>query len=107
VTYEIETEDVYEDFWKDKNKFDNSHYPKNSKFYNETNKKVIGQFKDEAAGALIKEFISLRSKMYSYIKDDDDNSKTAKGIKKIVIKKDIKHEDYKTHCSITSECITQ
>lgn len=33
--------------------------------------------------------------MYSYIKDNDDNSKTAKGIKKIVIKNDIKHEDYK------------
>ena len=58
-------------------------------------KKVIGKFKDEAAGAVIKEFIDLRSKMYSYIKDNNQHSKTAKGIKKIVIKKDIKHEDYK------------
>ena len=33
--------------------------------------------------------------MYSYIKDNNQNNKTAKGIKKIVIKKDIKHEDYK------------
>ena len=42
----------------------------------------------------ITEFIGLRSKMYSYIKDNDQN-KTAKGIKKIVIQKNIKHEDYK------------
>jgi len=33
--------------------------------------------------------------MYSYIKDNKENTKTAKGIKKIVIKKDNKHEDYK------------
>ena len=31
-------------------------------------KKVIGKFKDEASGIPIKEFIGLRSKMYSYIK---------------------------------------
>ena len=36
----------------------------------------------------ITEFIGLRSKMYSYIKDNDQNNKTAKGIKKIVIKKE-------------------
>jgi len=34
-----------------------------------------------------KEFIGLQSKMYSYIKDNNENSKIAKGIKKIVIKK--------------------
>jgi len=33
--------------------------------------------------------------MFSYIKDNNENSKIAKGIKKIVIKKDNKHEDYK------------
>ena len=33
--------------------------------------------------------------MYSYIKDDNKGGKTAKGIKKNVIKKKIKHEDYK------------
>ena len=42
-----------------------------------------------------KEFIGLQSKMYSYIKDNNENSKIAKGIKKIAIKKDNKHEDYK------------
>ena len=95
LTYEIETEDAYQDFWNDKDKFDNSDYDIKSPFYNITNKKVIGKFKDEAAGQPIIEFIGLRSKMYSYVKDNETGGKTAKGIKKNVIKKDIKHEDYK------------
>ena len=33
LTYEIEAEDVYKDFWNDKDKFDNSDYPENSTYY--------------------------------------------------------------------------
>ena len=95
LTYEIETEDVYQDFWNDKDKFDNSDYPKNSPYYDESNKKVIGKFKDEACGVLITEFVGLKSKMYSYIKNDDKGGKTPKGIKKNIIKNNIKHKDYK------------
>ena len=95
LTYEIEAEDVYQDFWNDKDKFDNSDYPESSPFYDKTNKKVIGKFKDEASGVPICEFIGLRSKMYSYIKDNNEVGKTAKGIKKNIIKKDITHENYK------------
>ena len=95
LTYEIEAEDVYKDFWNDKDKFDNSDYPEISPYFNKMNKKVIGKFKDEAAGIPIIEFIGLRSKMYSYIKDNNKVEKTAKGIKKNVIKNNIKHEDYK------------
>ena len=84
LTYEIEAEDVYQDFWNDKDKFDNSDYPENSPYYDKTTKKVIGKFKDD-----------LKSKMYSYIKNDEKGGKTAKGIKKSVIKNYIKHEDYK------------
>ena len=50
LTYETETEDVYQDFWSDKEKCNNSNYPENSKFHDKSNKKVIGKFKDEAAG---------------------------------------------------------
>ena len=49
LCYEIETNDVYQDFWHHKHKFDNSNYPENSPFYNKANKKVIGKFKDEAS----------------------------------------------------------
>ena len=33
--------------------------------------------------------------MYSYVKDNEKGGKTAKGIKRNVIKNNIKHEDYK------------
>ena len=95
LTYEIETNDAYKDFFKDKSKFDNSDYPENSPYFNKINKKVIGKFKDEAAGVPVVEFVGLRSKMYSYMKDNDKCGKTAKGIKKNIIIKNIKHIDYK------------
>ena len=95
LTYEIEANDVYQDFWNDKEKFDNSEYNESSPYFDKTNKKVIGKFKDEASGICITEFIGLRSKMYSYIKDNNEVNKAAKGIKKNIIKKDITHENYK------------
>ena len=95
LTYEIETENVCQDFWKDKDKFDNSYYPGNSPYFDKTNKKIIGKFKDEAAGIPIVEFVGLLSKMYSYVKDNEEGGKTAKGIKKIVINKNITHNSYR------------
>ena len=95
MTYETEAKDVYQDFWSDKDKFDNSDYSESSPYFDKTNKKVIGKFKDEAAGVPICEFVGLRSKMYSYIKDNQKGGKTAKGIKKSVVNEDITHENYK------------
>ena len=46
--------------------------------------------KDEAAGIPITEFVGLRSKMYSYMKDNQKGGKTAKGIKN-----NITHENYR------------
>ena len=51
--------------------------------------------KDEAGGIPSNEFVGLRSEMYSYMKDSYKGSKTAKGIKKNVVKKSIKYENYK------------
>ena len=82
LTYEINTEDVHNDLWEDKQMFDNSYYPESSPFYYTKNKKVIGKFKDEACGIPITEFIGLKSKMYSYIKENSKCRKTAKGIKR-------------------------
>ena len=95
LTYEIKAEDVYKDFWNDKDMFDNSKYPENSPYHCNANKKVIGKFKDEACGVPITEFVGLKSKMYSYVKDNEKGGRTTKGIKKKVIKNNIKHEDYK------------
>ena len=60
LCYEIEIEDAYKDFWNDKDKFDNSDYKEDSPFYDNSNKKVIGKFKDEATGISIVEFVGLR-----------------------------------------------
>ena len=70
-------DDVYKDLFQDKKSFDNSNYPKNSEFFFDENKNVIGKMKDEAAGMPIKEFIGLRSKMYSY----EINNKTTKNVR--------------------------
>ena len=62
LTYGIEAEDVYQDFWNGKDKFDNRDCPKNSPYYDETNKKVIGKFKDEACGVPITDLWVLSPK---------------------------------------------
>ena len=95
LTYEIRAKDVHKNFWNDKEMFDNSDYPEDSPYHYNDNKKVIGKFKDEACGVPIVEFVGLKSKMYSYIKDNAKGGKTTKDIKKNVIKNNIKHEDYK------------
>ena len=43
----------------------------------------------------MKEFIRLRANTYSYLKDNNDKDKKAKGTKKCVIKRKLKFEDYK------------
>ena len=53
LTYEMKSEDVYEEFFKHKHVFDFSNYPKDSKFFDETNKKVIGKMKEESEGKMI------------------------------------------------------
>ena len=50
LTYHIRTEDVYTDIAEDSSRFDFSDYPTNHPLFSETNKKVIGKFKDELNG---------------------------------------------------------
>ena len=59
------------------------------------NKKLIGVFKDKLGGKITKEFCALRAKTYTYLVDDDSEKKTAKGIKKCVIKCRLVFENYK------------
>ena len=60
--------------------FDFSNYSKDSKFFDDTNKNVIGKMKDEYGGVIIDQFIGLKSKMYSIKKIDGSESSTAKGV---------------------------
>ena len=98
LAYEIQTEDFYRDISSDvSSKFDTSNYPKNhpSGILTGVNKKVIGMFKDEAAGKQIAEFVGLRAKLYSYRVEESYEEKKCKGVKKVVIKKTISFNDYK------------
>ena len=80
LAYEIKSEDVYKEFYKWKDLFDFSNYSKDSRFYDDTNKKVIGKMKDGYGGVIIDEFIGLKSKMYSIKKIDGGESSTPKGV---------------------------
>ena len=60
LTYEIKSENVYEEFSKRKDLFDFSNYSIDSEFFDNTNKKVIGKIKDEYDGVIIDQFIRLK-----------------------------------------------
>ena len=82
LVYEIKTKDVSEDFYLDKDLFDFSDYPLNSKFFDPVNKKVIAKMKGEFKGVIIREFAGLKSKMYSLISVNNKEVTKAKGVKK-------------------------
>ena len=80
LAYEIESEDVYEESFKHKHLSDFSNYPKDAKFFDETNKKVIGKMKDGSEGKIINEFVGLKSRMRSIKNIDGKESNTAKRV---------------------------
>jgi hypothetical protein len=97
LAYEIKTDDFFADIAPDvRSRFDTSEYASDHPSGIETgvNKKVIGLFKDEAAGKQIEEFVGLRAKLYSYRMAGEDYKKS-KGVKKNVVKNAITHDDYK------------
>ena len=74
LVYEIKTEDVYEDFYQDKNVFDFSDYSLNSELFDTV------KMNDEFKGKQINEFVGLKSKMYSLIDADYEEVTKAKGV---------------------------
>ena len=80
LTYQIKSKDVYEEFFEHKQLFDFSNYPKDSKFFDPTNKKVIGKMKDGKEGKINDEFVGLKSKIYAIKNIDGKESRTAKGV---------------------------
>ena len=94
----IKTEIFYEDIANDVEEwYDTSNYSKDD---NRTlpigwNKKIIGLFKDELGGKIMKEFVGFRAKTYAYLMDDNSEHKKAKGTKTSVIKRDLLLKNYK------------
>ena len=121
--YLIQTDDFYLDIKKDiKKKFDTSDYSENhpSGIKTDVNKKVIGKFKDEAAGRQITHFVGLRPKLYTFKVEEKKEGEEkmegekkakgenkgeidkAKGVKDCVIKKSLSFEDCKK-CLFTED----
>ena len=113
LMYEIKTKDFYADI-KDSvfpvtnhslsrgslgcatPRFDTSDYPEvhPSGILTGVNKKVIGLFKDEAAGKQITHFVGLRPKLYSFKIENGKEEKKCKGVKSNVVKNTIDFDDY-------------
>ena len=73
-------ENVYEEFFKSKGFLVFSNYAKDSKFFNETNKNLIGKMKDGFGGVIVEAFVGLKSKMCSMKKIGGKECNTAKGV---------------------------
>ena len=89
LMYKTETENVYEVLQL----LDFSNYPKDSKQYIATNYLVLGKIEDETSGLLIKGFVGLKSKMYTFKTEDNHESKKTKEIRKNVADDELKYED--------------
>jgi hypothetical protein len=106
---EIPTDDFYKDLMEDeefRDHWDLSDYPDDHFIFKglskdeiykmkNKNKKVLGKFKDEMCGVPAKEFVALRSKMYSLIDESGLERKfTGKGIHKKLLKS-YRHDSYR------------
>ena len=93
LMYEIKIQDVYEDFSNDKEMFDFSNYSAKSKYYDNSNKLVVGKMEDETADLAIKEFVELKPKMYSNLVENNSEHKK------------VKRQEQKCCCDKTSQII--
>ena len=94
----IFSENFFEDINNDVERwFDTSNYDENDKrpLPMDVNKNVIGMFKDELRGKIMKEFCAIRAKTYTCLRDDDSETKKAKGTERCVIKRRLMLENYK------------
>ena len=93
----IITEDMYEDIANDVEKwFDTSNYDEDDKILLPIvkNIKVISLFKGELGGKIMKEFVGLRAKTYTYLMNDDIEHKKAKETKKCMITRELMFKNY-------------
>ena len=96
LCYEIRHNDIFQIIKENKEHFDLSNYNKDSEFYDKTNAKVVNKMKNESPNHQITEFIGLRSKLYAYSVDNNDEEHLkCKGVKTCVVKKDLNMEKYR------------
>ena len=101
------TANFYEDIANDVERwYDTSNYGYNDKrpFPKGENKKVIGLFKNELGGKIVKEFCALRPKAYAYLMDDGNENKKVQGTKRCLIKRKSMFGNY-TDCLFNDKII--
>ena len=98
LKYEIKTEDVYEDFNSDKEMFHFSNYSTKSKYFDNSNKLVIGKMKDETRGVTSEEFT-----MYSFLVESNSEQKKANDVNRNVVAKK-SHNKYK-NVLLNNKCL--
>ena len=86
--------DVYK-VLKATHEVDFSNFPSDHKHFSRAFELVPGKWKDENAGACVKEFIGLRAKMYSFLMMDGAVKSTAKGVQKSFQQRHLTHQEYK------------
>jgi hypothetical protein len=95
LCYHIKKQDIFNIIKENKDEFDLSNYPKDHELFDKSNSKEIGKMKNESPDQ-ITEFVGLRSKLYNYSVDcDDENHVRCKGVKKSVAST-LTMNDYKT-----------
>ena len=91
----VKTDDIYKDIAKNvETRFDTSNFEIDRPLPKGKNNNLTEVMKDELCGQVIKEFVRLITKTYSYLKDNNDEDKKAKGTKNCIIKRKLKFEDY-------------
>ena len=76
----IKIEHIHIDIAKDvETRFDTSNYELKRPLSNGKNKKVIDLIKDKLSRKLTTAFATLKPKTYTYLIDDDDETKKARG----------------------------
>ena len=95
--YEIKTDDAYEDFRSNKEMFDFSNNSTKSKYYDHSNKLIIGAMTDETWGVAIEEFLGLKPEHVFNLSRRVQHNKKPKGVNKIVVVT-ISDNEYKKMC---------
>ena len=66
--------------------FDFSNYSTKSKYYDDSNKLVVGKMKDKTGGAPIEKFFWFRPKVQLLLVNNNSEHKKAKGVKKMLLR---------------------
>ena len=76
----VKTDEIYKNLSEhDETRFDTSDFEIDRLLTKRKNKKAIRLMKDKLGGQIMKKFVRLRANTFSYLKDNSDEDKKAKG----------------------------